>query len=268
MALLGTSRFMRRVVVTGLGLVTPLGCGVAPSWSNLLAGRSGVGQLGDDFADLPATIGARVPRRHSAGKKDSDPAAAEAAAVAAATATANFSPAAAALGADALFDPQRYAASAQNVPFIAFAMEAARQALEDAAWRPESEEARCATGVAIGSGIGSIQDTVDSAIKMTQPRGHRKLSPYFVPRILVNMAGGNVSIEHGLRGPNHCCATACATGAHAIGDAFRMVERGDADVMVCGGTESCIDQLSVAGFARAQVCRGAGGILPFLQRRR
>lgn len=212
-------RALRRVVVTGMGLVTPLGNGVRHSWANLLAGRCGVSVLGADFDDLPVTIGATVPKGTGDGE----------------------------------FDLAKYKSRAQSVNFISFALEAAAEALADARWCPETDEQQCATGVAIGSGVGNIQDTVDAAAKMAMPRGFRKISPYFIPRILVNLAAGHVSIEHGLKGPNHACSTACATGAHAIGDAFRMIERGDADVMVCGGTESSMDRLSVAGFARAQV---------------
>ena len=211
-------RALQRVVVTGLGLVTPLGNGVKRSWANLLAGRSGVVPLGSAFDELPATIGACVPLGTGDGE----------------------------------LDLSKYASRAQSVNFIAYALEAAQEALRDARWKPQTEEEQCATGVAIGSGVGNIKDIVDAAALMAQPRGFRKISPYFVPRILVNLAAGHVSIEHGLKGPNHACSTACATGAHAIGDAFRMIERGDADVMVCGGTESSMDRLSVAGFAKAQ----------------
>ena len=209
-----------------MGLVTPLGNGVKHSWKNLLAGRSGVTLLGDGFEDLPVRIAASVPR--GTEKEHGH------------------------------FDMANYRGSAQSVNFIAYALEAAKEALADAQWHPTTDQEQWTTGVAIGSGIGSIADTVTAADKLASPRGIRGISPYFVPRILVNLAGGHVSIEHGLKGPNHACSTACATGAHAIGDAYRMVERGDAEVMVCGGTESSIDRLSVAGFARAQaLCKTA-----------
>eukprot|EP00750_Incisomonas_marina_P020139 INCI3755.2.p1 GENE.INCI3755.2~~INCI3755.2.p1 ORF type:complete len:404 (+),score=47.83 INCI3755.2:125-1336(+) len=209
---------LQRVVVTGMGLVSPLGNGAARTWANLLAGRSGAASLGPDFEDLPVTIGACVPRGTEEGQIDMD----------------------------------KYKSRAQSVNFIAYALEAAAEALQDAKWSPSTEEEQCETGVAIGSGVGNIADTVAAAEVISKPRGFRRISPYFVPRILVNLAGGHVSIEHGLKGPNHACSTACATGAHAIGDAFRMIERGDANVMVCGGTESSMDRLSVAGFAKAQ----------------
>lgn len=210
---------LRRVVVTGMGVVSPLGCGLHHFWSNLVDCKSGVKRLAEDFEMLPACIGAQVPRGTEEGQ----------------------------------FDKSKYKSRAQNVNFIAYALHAAQEALNDAKWCPTDERDQNITGVAVGSGIGSLTDTVQAAAKMEQPRGFRKISPFYVPRILVNLAGGHISIDHQLKGPNHCCATACATGAHAIGDAFRIIERGDAEVMVCGGTESCIDPLSVAGFARAQV---------------
>jgi len=210
---------LQRVVVSGLGLVTPLGNGVRTSWKGLVGGRSGVASLGTEFEDLPVSIGACVPRGEEPGQ----------------------------------LDMTKYKSRAQSVNFIAFVLEAAEEALKDANWKPTTYEEQCRTGVAIGSGVGNIEDIVDAGAKMANPRGFRKISPYFLPRILINLAAGHVSIEHGLRGPNHACSTACATGAHAIGDAYRMIERGDADVMVCGGTESSMDRLSVAGFARAQV---------------
>ena len=199
--------FRRRVVITGAGLITPLGTTTASAWRRLVRGDCGVVDLSEshpELAPLPSTIGARV-----------DPAEFDAAAVA-----------------------LRSQSPRAVAPFIAFALAAAEEALRDAGWDPMARGDRAAqerTGVAIGSGIGSIGDICDAAHVLAGERGHRRLSPNFVPRILANSAAGHVSIVHGFYGPNHSVSTACATGAHAIGDAYRMVERGDADVMVAGG---------------------------------
>ena len=212
---------LRRVVVTGLGAVTPLGASVEATWARLLRGETGVVDLRashPELAELPCTVGAPVDRG-------------------------TFDAAAAAKR-----SPSPRAAS----PFVSFALAAAAEALADAGWSPRDRgdtTAQERTGVAIGSGIGSISD-IDAAARLVAERGHRKLSPNFVPRILANSAAGHVSMAHGFYGPNHSVSTACATGAHAIGDAYRMVERGDADVMVAGGAEASIDPLSFAGFSR------------------
>ncbi len=209
---------MRRVVVTGLGLVSPLGCGVETSWKRILSGESGARRI-DAFevSDLPSQIACSVPRGD---------------------------------GSDGTFNPDQWMEPRDQRKvddFIIYAMGAARQALDDANWHPASEEDRCATGTLIGSGIGGLTGIADASIVLKE-RGPRKISPFFIPGRLINLASGYVSIEHGLKGPNHSVVTACSTGAHAIGDASRLIALGDADVMVAGGTESPISRLSMAGF--------------------
>ncbi|WP_425104467.1 beta-ketoacyl-ACP synthase II [Ancylobacter sp.] len=210
---------MRRVVVTGLGMVTPLGCGVEITWQRLLAGQSGARRVESfDVSDLPAKIACQLPRGD---------------------------------GSDGTFNADQWMEPKEQRKvddFIVYAMAAARQALDDADWHPASYEDQCATGVMIGSGIGGLQGIAETALLM-QERGPRRVSPFFIPGRLINLAGGYVSIEHGLKGPNHAVVTACSTGAHAIGDASRLVAFGDADVMVAGGTESSINRLGLAGFA-------------------
>src|SRR3954463_14034486 len=209
---------MRRVVVTGLGMVTPLGCGVEPTWTRILDGESGARQIETfDVSDLTSRIACVVPRGD---------------------------------GSDGSFNPDQWMEPKDQRKvddFIVFAMCAAKQALDDADWHPDSEEDRCATGVMIGSGIGGLSGIADAAI-LVKERGPRRLSPFFIPGRLINLASGYVSIEHGLKGPNHAVVTACSTGAHAIGDASRLIALGDADVMVAGGTESPINRLAMAGF--------------------
>ena len=210
---------MRRVVVTGLGMVTPLGCGVDITWQRLLAGKSGAGRVENfDVSDLPAKIACQLKRGD---------------------------------GTDGTFNPDQWMEPKEQRKvddFIIYAMAAARQALDDADWHPSSYEDQCASGVLIGSGIGGLQGIAETAL-LLQERGPRRVSPFFIPGRLINLAGGYVSIEHGLKGPNHAVVTACSTGAHAIGDAARLVAFGDADVMVAGGTESPINRLAMAGFA-------------------
>ncbi|ODT56402.1 MAG: beta-ketoacyl-[acyl-carrier-protein] synthase II [Methylobacterium sp. SCN 67-24] len=209
---------MRRVVVTGLGMVTPLGCGVDATWSHLIAGESGAGPITSfDASDLPARIACNIPRGD---------------------------------GSAGTFNPDDWMESKEQRKvddFIVFAMAAASQALDDSGWKPESYEEQIRTGVAIGSGIGGLGGIYDGSLLLKE-RGPRRLSPFFIPGRLSNLAAGYVSIEHGLKGPNHAVVTACSTGAHAIGDAARMVALGDAEVMVAGGTESAINRLGIAGF--------------------
>jgi 3-oxoacyl-[acyl-carrier-protein] synthase II len=210
---------MRRVVVTGLGMVTPLGCGVDVTWRRLLAGESGARRIETfDVSDLPAQIGCVIPRGD---------------------------------GSDGTYNPDQWMEPKEQRKvddFIIYAMCAARQALDDAAWKPTSHEDQIATGVMIGSGIGGIEGIAETALVL-QDKGPRRVSPFFIPGRLINLASGYVSIAHGLKGPNHAVVTACSTGAHAIGDAARLIAWGDADVMVAGGTESPINRLSLAGFA-------------------
>ena len=208
---------MRRVVVTGLGMVSPLGCGVEPTWKRILNGESGAKQI-DTFevADLQSRIACPVPRGD---------------------------------GTDGTFNPDQWMEPKDQRKvddFIIFAMGAAKQALDDANWHPATEEERCATGTMIGSGIGGLSGIADTAVLLKE-RGPRKVSPFFIPGRLINLASGYVSIEHGLKGPNHAVVTACSTGAHAIGDASRLIALGDADVMVAGGAESQSRSMSNSG---------------------
>jgi 3-oxoacyl-[acyl-carrier-protein] synthase II len=210
---------MRRVVVTGLGLLTPLGCGVAPTWANLLAGKSGLARVSDfPVDDLACQVAAQIPRGPAAEGR--------------------FQP-------DDWMEPKE---SRKVDPFIVYAVAAADQALDDAGWHPRSDADQVATGVLIGSGIGGL-DGIEEAALTLRDRGPRRISPFFIPGRLINLAAGQVSIRHGLRGPNHAVVTACSTGAHAIGDASRLIGLGDADVMVAGGTESPVGRLALAGFA-------------------
>jgi 3-oxoacyl-[acyl-carrier-protein] synthase II len=216
----GAANGLRRVVVTGLGMVTPLGCGVEPTWSKLIAGESGIGRLDDvlDVSDLPAKIGGRIPRGN---------------------------------GSDGTYDPDKWMEPKEQRKvddFIVYAMAAARQALDSAHWHPRAYEDQITTGVLIGSGIGGLEGIYDASLTLKE-RGPRRISPFFIPGRLINLASGYVSIAFGLKGPNHAVVTACSTGAHAIGDAARLVALGDAEVMVAGGTESPINRLSIAGFA-------------------
>ncbi|MEZ0219332.1 MAG: beta-ketoacyl-ACP synthase II [Tardiphaga sp.] len=213
---------MRRVVVTGLGMVSPLGCGVEPTWKRILNGESGAKRIDTfDVSDLTSQIACVIPRGDGTGG--------------------TFNP-------DQWMEPKD---QRKVDDFIIYAMCAAKQALDDANWHPDNEDDRCATGVMIGSGIGGLSGIADTALLLKE-RGPRKVSPFFIPGRLINLASGYVSIEHGLKGPNHSVVTACSTGAHAIGDAGRLIALGDADVMVAGGTESPISRLAMAGFAAAR----------------
>ncbi|MDQ4136763.1 MAG: beta-ketoacyl-ACP synthase II, partial [Pseudomonadota bacterium] len=208
---------MRRVVITGLGMVTPLGCGVEPTWRRLLDGRSGAARVeAFDVSDLPCKIACSIPRGDGSGGT---------------------------FNADQWMDPKD---QRKVDPFIVYAMAAARQALDDAGWKPTSYEDQTRTGVLVGSGIGGIGGIYDASITLAE-KGPRRISPFFIPGRLINLASGYISIEFGLKGPNHAVVTACSTGAHAIGDAARLIALDDADVMVAGGTESPINRLSIAG---------------------
>ena len=209
---------MRRVVVTGLGMVTPLACGVEPTWKRLIEGESGARRIENfDVSDLACKIACQVPRGDG---NDGT------------------------FNADQWMDPKE---QRKVDPFIVYAVAAAKQALDDAGWHPESDDDQIATGVLVGSGIGGIGGIYDAAITLKE-KGPRRVSPFFIPGRLINLASGHISIEHKLRGPNHAVVTACSTGAHAIGDAARLIALGDADVMVAGGTESSVHRLGMAGF--------------------
>ncbi len=213
---------MRRVVVTGLGMVSPLACGVEPTWKRILNGESGARKIETfDVSDLQTKIACNVPRGD--GSNDT-------------------------FNADQWMEPKD---QRKVDDFIIFAMAAATQALKDANWHPETEEDKCATGTLIGSGIGGLNGIAETAIVLKE-RGPRRVSPFFIPGRLINLASGYVSIEHGLKGPNHSVVTACSTGAHAIGDAGRLIALGDADVMVAGGAESPISRIGIAGFNAAR----------------
>ena len=210
---------MRRVVVTGLGMVTPLGCGVDTSWSRAVGGESGIRRI-ENFPvdDLPCQVAGQIPLGAKAEGR---------------------------FNADEWMEPKE---SRKVDDFILYAVAAADQALDDAGWHPESYDDQVATGVLIGSGIGGLQG-IEEAAHTLRDRGPRRISPFFIPGRLINLASGQVSIRHGLKGPNHSVVTACSTGAHAIGDASRLIGLGDADVMVAGGTESPVCRLALAGFA-------------------
>jgi len=213
---------MRRVVVTGVGAVTPLGNGVKPTWEKLIAGQSGIGRIElFDTSDLAAKIAGHIPR----GNAGPD----------------TFNP-------DDYMPPKDQRKVDQ---FILYAVAAADQAIKDAGWQPQGDEDRERTGVMIGSGIGGLQVIAEGAVTLHE-RGPRRLSPFFIPASLINLASGHVSIKHGFKGPNHAVVTACSTGAHAIGDAARLIMLDDADVMVAGGAEAPICRLGIAGFAAAR----------------
>jgi 3-oxoacyl-[acyl-carrier-protein] synthase II len=203
-------------------MVSPLGCGVEPTWKRILNGESGARRIETfDVSDLQTKIACNVPRGD--GSNDT-------------------------FNADQWMEPKD---QRKVDDFIIFAMAAATQALNDASWHPESEEDKCATGTMIGSGIGGLNGIAETAILLKE-RGPRRVSPFFIPGRLINLTSGYVSIEHGLKGPNHSVVTACSTGAHAIGDASRLIALGDADVMVAGGAESPISRIGIAGFNAAR----------------
>jgi 3-oxoacyl-[acyl-carrier-protein] synthase II len=210
---------LRRVVITGLGLVTPLGSGVEASWSRLLAGQSGARRITEfDVSDISCQIGCFVPRGSQA---------------------------------DGLFNADDWMEPKDQRKvddFIIYGMAAATQAVEDAGWKADTPEKQERSGVLIGSGIGGLGGIADTAILLKE-KGPRRVSPFFIPGRLINLAGGYVSIRHGLIGPNHAVVKSCSTGAVAIGDASRLIALDDADVMVAGGTESPICRIGVAGFA-------------------
>ncbi len=219
----------RRVVVTGLGLVTPLGCGADHVWSRIIAGESGLAGIEHfDVSDLSSRVGGIVPRvdgRNDGGEN-----------------------------VPGSFDPDAVAPARERRridEFILYAIAAADEALADSGWRATDEASRNRAGVLIGSGIGGLQTIYDASVTLHE-RGPRKLSPFVIPAMLINLASGHVSIRNGLKGPNHSVVTACSTGAHAIGDAARLIAYGDADMMVAGGAESAITRLGYGGFGAAR----------------
>ncbi len=213
---------MRRVVITGIGLVTPLASGAERAWQCLLDSCSGIDKIkGFDVLDLPVKIGAEVP----IGDEN-----------------------------DGMFDFKSWVSEKdrrKNDNFIIFGIAAASQAINDAGWRPETEEELSRTGVMVGSGIGGLPGIYDASIALYE-KGPRRVSPFFIPSTLINLVSGQISIRFGFTGPNHAVATACSTGAHSIGDAARLIQFDDVDVMVAGGAEAAICPLGIAGFASAR----------------
>ncbi len=228
---------MRRVVITGLGLITPLGVGVRTNWERLINGESGITAIQSfDVSDLPSKIAGQVPRgdlRHGHFNPD------------------DFVPS----------KDQR-----KNDQFIIYALAATREAVADAGWMPTDEESLERTGTMIGSGIGGLQSIYEGAVTLLE-RGPRRISPFFIPASLINLASGQVSIQYGFKGPNHAVVTACSTGAHAIGDAARLIAADDADVMIAGGAEAAVNRLGIAGFAAARaLSTGYNGTPPLASR--
>ncbi|WP_323782741.1 beta-ketoacyl-ACP synthase II [Thalassovita sp.] len=209
---------MRRVVVTGLGLVTPLACGVEETWSRLLEGKSGAGTITRfDASHLATDYACEVPYGD---------------------------------GSDGSFNPDDWMLPKERRKvddFILYGIAAATQAVVDSGWTPEDDESRERTGVMIGSGIGGLQSIAETALVIKE-KGPRRVSPFFIPGALINLISGQVSIKYGFKGPNHAVVTACSTGAHAIGDATRLIKYGDADVMIAGGAEAAICEIGIAGF--------------------
>ncbi|MEM7178745.1 MAG: beta-ketoacyl-ACP synthase II [Pseudomonadota bacterium] len=210
---------MRRVVVTGLGMLSPLACGVEKSWERILAGQSGAGVIQYfDASHLPCRIACEIPLGD---------------------------------GSDGTFNADDWVAAKDRRKidrFITYALTAAEQAVTDAGWKTDDEEELERTGVLIGSGIGGVESIAETAITLKE-KGPRRVSPFFIPSALINLCSGQVSIKYGYKGPNHAVVTACSTGAHAIGDAARIIMLGDADVMIAGGAESPVCEISVAGFS-------------------
>ena len=212
---------MRRVVVTGIGMVTPLGSGVDHNWSQIIAGKSGISRIENfDVSDISCQIAGQVPGADAVGG----------------------------LNLDDWIDPRE---QRKQDRFIQLGLVAACQAVEDSDWKPQDRESQNRTGVMIGSGIGGLESIVKTD-QLMHEKGPRRISPFFIPSALINLISGHVSIRYGFRGPNHAVVTACSTGAHAIGDAARMVALDDADVMVAGGAEAAVCRIGMAGFAAAR----------------
>uniref|UniRef100_A0A6F9DNQ3 3-oxoacyl-[acyl-carrier-protein] synthase n=1 Tax=Phallusia mammillata TaxID=59560 RepID=A0A6F9DNQ3_9ASCI len=204
----------RKVCVTGIGIVSPLGCTRTFVWNKLVNGECGISILPKPIKDIPCQIAAAVPKGTKPGQFSRTP-------------------------------------SRSHSLASLFACQAAAEALQDAKWMPQSDKQQQRTGVSLGMGMVDLE-VIDDTSRKLREEGYRSVSPFFVPRILLNMAAGHISIEHKLKGPNHCVSTACTTGAHAIGDAFRFIMHNDCDVMVAGGTEACLTPAAIAGFAKAR----------------
>ena len=214
---------MRRVVVTGLGMLTPLGNGVDINWKRLISGQSGIRKISDfDVSDISCKIAGQIPL------KIDDPEAG--------------------LDIDQWIEPRD---QKRIDRFIAYGIISAMQAVEDSGWKPKNDEEKHRTGVILGSGIGGLE-TIAKTTELMISKGPRKVSPFFIPSALINLLSGQVSIKYGFKGPNHSVVTACSTGAHAIGDASRIIRYGDADVMVAGGAEAACCRIGMAGFAAAR----------------
>jgi len=212
---------LRRVVVTGMGMVTPLGSGVDRNWSQIIGGKSGISRIENfDVSDISCQIAGQVPGADAEGG----------------------------LNLDDWIDPRE---QRKQDRFIQLGLAAACQAVEDSGWKPQGRESQNRTGVMIGSGIGGLESIVTTDQLMNE-KGPRRISPFFIPSALINLISGHVSIRYGFRGPNHAVVTACSTGAHAIGDAARMVALDDADVMIAGGAEAAVCRIGMAGFAAAR----------------
>ncbi|MEH6632728.1 MAG: beta-ketoacyl-ACP synthase II [Halopseudomonas aestusnigri] len=213
---------MRRVVITGLGMVSPLGCGVDHIWSRIINGESGLSKITDfETSDLTCQIAGSIPYGETS---------------------------------EGYFNPDDHVVAKDRRkldPFIVYGITAAQQAIEDSGWKPEDEESLFRTGVMIGSGIGGLQTIANGAL-MIEEKGPRKLSPFFIPSSLINLISGHVSIRYGFKGPNHSVVTACSTGAHAIGDAARLIQFDDADVMIAGGAEAAVCRIGIAGFCASR----------------
>ena len=214
---------MRRVVVTGLGMLTPLGNGVDVNWKRLISGQNGIRKINDfDVSDISCKIAGQIPQ------KIDDPEAG--------------------LDIDQWIEPRD---QKRIDRFIAYGIISAMQAVEDSGWKPKNDEEKYRTGVILGSGIGGLE-TIAKTTEIMISKGPRKVSPFFIPSALINLLSGQVSIKYGFKGPNHSVVTACSTGAHAIGDASRIIRYGDADVMVAGGAEAACCRIGMAGFAAAR----------------
>lgn len=216
---------LRRVVVTGMGMVSPLGVGVARNWDSIIAGKSGIRKIDEfDLTDMASHVAGLVPKT-----TDENPT-------------------------DGAFNVNMFVAPKEQKKmdqFICYGMAAAQEAVEDSGWVPQTEEDKCRTGVLIGSGIGGLGTMFETSRTLLE-KGARRMSPFCIPAMLINLASGHVSIKYGFKGPNHSVVTACATGTHAIGDSARIIALGDADVMVAGGAEAAVNPLGVGGFAAAR----------------